>query len=90
MVFMIIILEKLHDNNTGKAQISLMKLINMKRVVNTNEAQPGWDFPCSAEINWPVPQLPQNQNLFSYVPCSLILYLFPCSTQNLAFVPLFH
>ena len=66
-----------------------MKLINMKKVVNTNEAPPGWDFPCSAEINWPVPQLPQNRKfvfLFSLLPNIVFVTLF---TQNLAFVPLF-
>ena len=35
--------------------------------------------PCSSKI----------ENVFSYVPCSLILSLFPCSPQNLTFVPLF-
>ena len=49
----------------------------MKRVVNTNEAPPGWDFPCSAEINWPVPQLPQNRK-----------FVFLCSLfPNIVFVP---
>ena len=45
----------------------------------------------------PVPLFPWNkfacspkiENLFSYVPCSPILSLFPCSPQNLTFVPLF-
>ena len=32
-------------------------------------------YPCSSEINWLIPLFPQI--LFSYIPCSLILSLFP-------------
>ena len=51
MVFMIILLESSNF---------LYEAYQYEKLVNTNEAPPGCDFPCSAEINWPVPQLPQN------------------------------
>ena len=41
---------------------------------------------CASEINRLVPFSPQIQNLFSYVPCSQILSLFP---SKFGFFPLF-
>ena len=48
------------------------------------------DFPGGGGSGSPVPPLDPHliKTLFSYVPCSPILSLFPCSPQNLAFVPL--
>ena len=46
----------------------------------------GYMFPCSSEINWLVPLFPQI--LFSYIPCSLILSLFPSKFGLSSYVPL--
>ena len=35
----------------------------------SSEAPPGWDFPCSAEINWPVPPVtPKSKICFLMFP----------------------
>ena len=46
----------------------------------------GYMFPCSSEINWLVPLFPELW--FSYIPCSLILSLFPSKFGISSSVPL--
>ena len=61
--------------NIHKCTVGVVSPFNLQRI---NEAlSGGYLFPCSPEINWLVPLFLKNENLFSDVPCSPILYLFP-------------